>query len=416
MSKESKGRRNILILNRSAFYPTSGGQQNDTGVIYIDTVKYEVVNCEKVGNCTLHFLDKDIPEDIDISLAKVKGIVNEKRRKQLMSHHTGTHIIFAAARRVLGPHIWQNGAKKTTEKAHIDITHYQSLTYKEEMEIENEANRIIMDSIGIDKYFMNKKEAELSFGFSLYQGGVVPGNSLRIVQIKDTDVEACCGTHCDNTAEVGWLKLLRTFRVSDGVLRLEYVCYERALEELNQETEIINELCKDWGIEKSSIVKTGNRFFDDFKKYSNKVQRQEEHILNYQFKLLASRQEKLFYHVSDQETVGYFMSKINETHAKMLKEQGKGIVFLNKEYIFGMIGDEKVFSEEEFMKVVKECKNDKKKEGKEGKDGKGDKVKISRSIGKKKDVVEGIFNFSAICELNVMKIIGFIKDKGGYEV
>lgn len=417
MSKDSKGRRNILILNRSAFYPTSGGQQHDTGEIYINDTKYEVVNCEKVGNCTLHFLDKDIPEDIDIKSSIVKGNVNEKRRKQLMSHHTGTHIIFAAARRVLGPHIWQNGAKKTTEKAHIDITHYQSLTYKEEMEIENEANRIIMESVNISKYFMNKKEAELNFGFSLYQGGVVPGNNLRIVQIQDTDVEACCGTHCDNTAEVGWLKLLRTFRVSDGVLRLEYVCYERALEELNQETEIINDLCKDWGIEKSAIVKTGNRFFDDFKKYSNKVQKQEEHILNYQFKLLSSRQEKLFYHISDQETVGYFMSKINEVHGKMLKDQGKGIVFVNKEYIYGMIGDEKVFSEEEFMKVLNEGKkeNDKKKE-KEGKESKGDKVKISRSIGKKKDVIEGIFNFSAICELNVPKIVSFIKEKGGYEV
>jgi hypothetical protein len=114
------------------------------------------------------------------------------------------------------------------------------------------------------------------------------------------------------------------------------------------------------------------------------------------------------------------MSKINEVHGKMLKDQGKGIVFVNKEYIYGMIGDEKVFSEEEFMKVLNEGKkeNDKKKEkeGKEGKESKGDKVKISRSIGKKKDVIEGIFNFSAICELNVPKIVSFIKEKGGYEV
>ena len=99
-----------------------------------------------------------------------------------------------------------------------------------------------MESININKYFMNKKDAELNYGFSLYQGGVVPGNNLRIVQIENTDVEACCGTHCDNTAEVGWIKMLKSYRISDGVLRLEYVCFERALEELNIETEIISEL------------------------------------------------------------------------------------------------------------------------------------------------------------------------------
>jgi alanyl-tRNA synthetase len=60
---------------------------------------------------------------------------------------------------------------------------------------------------------MNKSEAEKTYGFRLYQGGVVPGNNLRVVNIADTDVEACCGTHCDNTSEVGWVKILKTSRI-----------------------------------------------------------------------------------------------------------------------------------------------------------------------------------------------------------
>lgn len=430
LSKEQHGKKNIVILDRSAFYPTSGGQQNDTGVLLINNEEFEVVNCEKVGNCTLHILNKEIPESLDITKASVTGIVNEKRRKQLMSHHTGTHIVFAAARKVLGLHVWQNGAKKTTEKAHLDITHFQSLTDKEELAIENEANRIIMESININKSFMNKKDAELNYGFSLYQGGVVPGNNLRIVQIENTDVEACCGTHCDNTAEVGWIKMLKSYRISDGVLRLEYVCFERALEELNIETEIINELCKDWGIEKSAIVKTGNRFFDDFKRYSNKVQKQDTQILNYQMKLVESRQEKLFFHISEHETVGYFMANLNEVQAKLLKEQGKGVIFLHKEYVFGLIGNEAVFSENDFKSFFdegkvsqqdKEKKKEKKKEEeikevKEVKKEKEAKIKISKSVGKKKDLVEGIFNFSAIYDFNVPKLVQLLKSKGAYEL
>jgi len=136
----------------------------------------------------------------------------------------------------------------------------------------------------INKYFMDKAEAERQFGFELYQGGVVPGNNLRIVHIENTDVEACCGTHCDNTSEVGWVKMLKTQRISDGVVRLEYVAYERALEENNKDNDIINSLCTEWGVEKSMILKTAERFFSDFKKYSTLSKNQEKEILDLQIK------------------------------------------------------------------------------------------------------------------------------------
>lgn len=148
------------------------------------------------------------------------------RRKILRNHHTGTHIVFAACRKVLGPHVWQNGAKKTVDGAHLDITHYKSLTYEQEIQVEAEANRIIMSGKNIDKRFRDKAEAEKEHGFRLYQGGIVPGNSLRVVNIEDTDVQACCGTHCDNTSEVGYIKITKTLRISDGILRLYYVAGE----------------------------------------------------------------------------------------------------------------------------------------------------------------------------------------------
>ena len=61
----------------------------------------------------------------------------------------------------------------------------------------------------------------------LYQGGVVPGNTLRVVNIEEIDVEACCGTHCDETSEVGWIKILHTKRIADGVVRIQFVAGER---------------------------------------------------------------------------------------------------------------------------------------------------------------------------------------------
>jgi alanyl-tRNA synthetase len=82
---------------------------------------------------------------------------------------------------------------------------------------------------------MDKAEAERQFGFKLYQGGVVPGNTLRVVDIAGIDTEACCGTHCDSTAEVGWIKIIKSQRISDGIVRLYYVAQEKAIEKLNEE-------------------------------------------------------------------------------------------------------------------------------------------------------------------------------------
>lgn len=116
---------NIIILSRSAFYPTSGGQVNDLGVISAGDKVYKVINVEKVGKCFLHHLDQ--PFDLPVE-TPVHGKIDTERRNTLRAFHTGTHIVYAAARRVLGPHIWQNGAKKTEQYAHLDITHYSSIS------------------------------------------------------------------------------------------------------------------------------------------------------------------------------------------------------------------------------------------------------------------------------------------------
>lgn len=116
------------------------------------------------------------------------------------------------------------------------------------MQIENEANRIILEGHKINKYFENKKEAEKQFGFTLYQGGIVPGDTIRVVNIDGVDVEACCGTHADNTAEVGWVKIIKSARVSDGILRLYYMAGKKVMKALNDETVVINQLKDLWGV------------------------------------------------------------------------------------------------------------------------------------------------------------------------
>jgi alanyl-tRNA synthetase len=116
------------------------------------------------------------------------------------------------------------------DEARIDITHYRALAPEEIRAAERLVNRIVRENRPVRSYFESRTEAERRFGFTLYQGGMVPGRDLRIVEIEGFDVEACGGTHCTRTGEVGLVTILSTDRIQDGVVRLTYAAGERALD------------------------------------------------------------------------------------------------------------------------------------------------------------------------------------------
>lgn len=138
--------------------------------------------------------------------------------------------------------------------------------------------------------------------------GIVPGNQLRVVHIEDTDVEACCGTHCDNTQEVGFIRLLKTHRISDGILRLYYVAGAKTIEKLNFDTEIINDVCQLWSVPKTQIVETAERFFKNYKKLNNEVNEKQKSILNLQLKYVLDSNNSFIYTKSPEENATLYFS------------------------------------------------------------------------------------------------------------
>ena len=211
-----------VILDRTAFYPRSGGQEPDhgelNGVKVVDVIKISEVIGHKVENVS-GFKDGET----------VMGKIDVKRREALMRHHTATHVVNAAARAVLGPWVWQHSAFKEEGYARIDITHHSPITEEQLKSIELYANSIVQKNVRVEKLLMPRTAAESQFGFRIYQGGAVPGNTLRILKIGDYDVEACGGTHCDWTGEIGLIKITNVDRIQDGVDRIEFVAGEAAV-------------------------------------------------------------------------------------------------------------------------------------------------------------------------------------------
>jgi len=226
----------VVVLDQTAFYPTSGGQLHDLGTLN----GCPVHDIWKQGGVILHRVRPVTFKVGDM----VEGKIDRARRIQLAQHHSGTHIVNAAAKRVLGRHVNQAGAFKDVDRARIDITHYESLTEEEIEKIEAEANTIIQQKIPIEKKFYPRSEAEKKFGMEIYQGGAVPGKLLRIVHITGVDVEACGGTHLDNTAEAERIKILKSTKVQDGIIRLVFVAGSAARQEMKSEEGALDELAR----------------------------------------------------------------------------------------------------------------------------------------------------------------------------
>ena len=205
-----------VILDQTSFYPEGGGQPTDQGVLITDDQKkISVLNVRKENGSIIHHIN-GILKVGDI----ITGRIDWDRRYTLMKHHTGTHVINGALRKILGEHIWQAGSQLNVEHARFDYTHYRPLTAEEIQHIEETANDLIAQKINVQKKIIDRNTAEKTYGFRLYQGGVPPGDQIRVLYIPGVDVEACGGTHLNNIGEIKQMKIIRSERIQDGVNRV----------------------------------------------------------------------------------------------------------------------------------------------------------------------------------------------------
>ena len=259
----------IVVLDKTAFYAEGGGQLSDVGKIkWGNRASAEVVHVTKVGDVIVHKLKDSVKVPVNI---EVEGEIDWNRRYTLMRHHTATHIILGAARRVLGEHVWQAGAEKRPDKARLDITHYKPLSKDEIRKIEELANQVVFEGRKVTARFMDRNEAEAKYGLRLYQGGVPPGRTIRVVEVEGWDVEACFGTHVTNTREVGVIKIINVDRIQDGVVRLEYTVAENALKHVWNLEDTLESIAAKIGASPKDALLRMEKFVEEYKAVKNEL-------------------------------------------------------------------------------------------------------------------------------------------------
>jgi alanyl-tRNA synthetase len=225
------------VLSKTPFYAESGGQAGDTGWLRFGEQVLEVVDTKKDNDLIIHYTDRS-PQVVTDS---VLATVNSNLRQQTASHHTATHLLHAALRKVLGTHVVQKGSLVEAGHLRFDFSHFAKVSAEELLQIETLVNNKIRENIPVVIKTLPKEEALQLGAMALF--GEKYGDMVRVV-ITDPDysVELCGGTHVGATGELGLFSLLSESAVAAGVRRVEAVCGQQAVDHVRSTAQMVQSL------------------------------------------------------------------------------------------------------------------------------------------------------------------------------
>ena len=220
------GQAGVVILEQTPFYAESGGQVGDHGRLESSSARFEVHDTRKQGNVNTHI--GKVTEGVLRVNDAVNTCVDSERRQAIILNHSGTHLLHAALRAVLGDHVQQKGSLVEPERLRFDFSHYEPLTPQQLAEIEHLVNAQIRANAVVETRVMSMDEAVQSGAMALF--GEKYGDNVRVLSIGDFSVELCGGTHVQHAGDIGLLKITAESGIASGVRRIEAVSGEVALQ------------------------------------------------------------------------------------------------------------------------------------------------------------------------------------------
>jgi alanyl-tRNA synthetase len=235
---KAKGKESYqLVLDNTPFYAESGGQVGDTGILVVDGEELPVNDTKKENNLIVHFTDT-IPADLS---GEIMAKVDVERRKNIVAHHSATHLLHAALRKVLGTHVAQKGSLVNDEHLRFDFSHFAKVTDEEIAAIEALVNEKIRENIPVVIKQMPKDEALKLGAMALF--GEKYGDVVRVVIIDPGySVELCGGTHAGTTGQLGFFRITGESAIAAGVRRIEAVSGKMAEEYVNSQSILLRQV------------------------------------------------------------------------------------------------------------------------------------------------------------------------------
>ncbi len=218
----------FVIVDKTSFYAECGGQISDTGIVKINGKSYAVSDVKKaLDNVIFHKIDLSIGDTISVG-DTIEMIVDEPIRKRIMANHSATHLLQKALQEVVGKNVAQKGSWVGESGLRFDFANPKALTFEQIQQVEKLVNKYIADKMEISKKEMPIDEAKKTGAMALF--GEKYGDIVRVVNMGGVSIELCGGTHCDNTSEIGFFKILKEESIASGVRRIEAITLNDAFD------------------------------------------------------------------------------------------------------------------------------------------------------------------------------------------
>lgn len=306
-----EGENAVIVLDKTPFYAESGGQVGDTGVIESGSFSADVDDTTKdtSGNVFLHACT--VKSGSIAVGAEVNSSVDEDRRADITRNHTAAHLLQSALREVLGNHVQQAGQLVTDSYLRFDFTHFEAMTAKEIIEVENLVNKKIFEAITVETREMPIEEAKCLGATALF--GEKYGDVVRVVSAGDFSIEFCGGTHAKNTSNLGLFKIRQEGSVASGVRRIEAITGYGVLDYINKANATIMGVCSALKLPNPKGVVEGAQ------KAEMLIRAQQKEISNLNSKLAVAQLDELFANTEIENGVRVVTGNIMNANADVLR-------------------------------------------------------------------------------------------------
>ena len=315
-----------IVTEKTPFYGEAGGQVGDRGLIFHEEFSLAVEN-------TIKPMEELILHQAKVKRGRVKeGMaavlqVDGERRKAIALNHTGTHLLQAVLREVLGDHVHQAGSFVSPERLRFDFTHFASMEKKELERVEAIVNHKIRENLKVETKIMDVEEALQTGAMALF--GEKYGEKVRVVMVSDFSIELCGGTHTSRTGDIGFFKIVSESGVAAGVRRIEALTGEEAYRFIKEEEKELWEIA-------SSLKSVPGELSSKIERLLERQRELERELSSFQDKLSHEELSNLLPFVKEIKGVKVLSAKVDGKDVKRMREFvdqlkvkiGSGIILL----------------------------------------------------------------------------------------
>ncbi|MDS4027823.1 MAG: alanine--tRNA ligase [Candidatus Contendobacter sp.] len=304
------GEEGMVILDRTPFYAESGGQVGDTGWLRADGVEFEVRDTQKQGEGVFTHIGALKQGQLRRG-DRVLAQVNAVQRQATALHHSATHLLHAALRRILGTHVTQKGSLVDAQRLRFDFSHFEPISAEQLDAIERLVNAQIRGNVAVETTIMTPEDAIAAGAMALF--GEKYGDRVRVLRMGEFSTELCGGTHVHRVGDIGLFKIVSEGGVAAGVRRIEAVTGERALDYVAA--------LQDRARQAAQLVK-GDRdnFPDKVRQLVERARQLEKEIEQLKGRLASGQGADLLSQVVEVDGVKVLAARLDGVDAKTLRE------------------------------------------------------------------------------------------------